>query len=97
MDVARDYAATKFRDISLVVIDPIALYNLKVLDRAHLLKEHCFENDKCGIMVLPPFAMPPVISRLRDPGKPNDFRAVLHAVGTSKNKVHGAIQRNTHR
>ena len=66
MDAARDYAATKFRDISLVVIDPIALYNLKVLDRAHLLKEHCFENDKCGIMVLPPFAMPTVISRLRD-------------------------------
>jgi TIR domain-containing protein len=66
MDAAREYAATKFRDISLVVIDPISLYNFKVLDRAHLLKEHCFENDKCGIMVLPPFAMPPVISRLRD-------------------------------
>jgi hypothetical protein len=66
MDAAREYAATKFRDISLVVIDPIALFNFKVLDRAHLLKEHCFENDKCGIMVLPSFAMPPVISKLRD-------------------------------
>jgi hypothetical protein len=64
-DATRRYAANFLSaPMSLVVIDPIALYKLPVYRRLMALQD-CFENDKSAIMVLPPFPMPDPSRNLR--------------------------------
>jgi hypothetical protein len=51
-------------NFSLIMVDPIALNVVTVLERLNSLRD-CFENDKCVISVLPPFAAFPTIQGWR--------------------------------
>ena len=56
-DAAQREVDKLLASISVIVIDPLALYHDEVKARFDLLYK-CFDNDKTVIMVLPPFAIP---------------------------------------
>jgi hypothetical protein len=64
-DVAAEtYRRQLLSNISLVVVDPIALRVVRVLEHLNLLRD-CFESDLSTILVLPPFAPFPAIQGWR--------------------------------
>jgi hypothetical protein len=71
--VARKSVTTLLSNLSLIVIDPISLFDDLVFRRFTLLNR-CFENDRSAIMVLSPFTTPEpnlrLIQLIRDKGAP---------------------------
>lgn len=47
------------KTLSVIVVDPISLYDAKVLNRFNVLKDNgCFDNENAVVLVLSPFTMP---------------------------------------
>ncbi|NOT55904.1 MAG: toll/interleukin-1 receptor domain-containing protein [Deltaproteobacteria bacterium] len=63
MAVARGEREKLLSHLSVVVIDPLSLYDERVYDRFVFLSR-CFESEKSIIMALTPFGMPQPFSRL---------------------------------
>lgn len=63
-EAAEAQAARLVSNVSVVVIDPIALYVNLVFRRLVLLQK-CFESDLSAILVVPPFAAPNTMLKLR--------------------------------
>ena len=59
-DAARVERAKLLSRLSVIVIDPLSLYDDRVFSRLRLLGE-CFKSDRAVIMVLTPFTMPKAI------------------------------------
>lgn len=61
IDVARTERDKLLSRLSVIVIDPLSLYDDRVFNRLVLLSE-CFKSDRAVILVLTPFSMPqPII------------------------------------
>jgi hypothetical protein len=67
VDAANDFVNTDFMkgELSVLVIDPVAIYQHEVYQRLMLLQE-CFTNERTVIVTLPPFNIPGRVLRLRD-------------------------------
>jgi hypothetical protein len=63
MEVARGEREKLLSTLSLVVIDPLSLYDQRVFERFILLSK-CFESEKTVIMTLTPFGLPASLSQL---------------------------------
>ncbi len=58
-DAAIAAAERLARSLSVIVVDPISLYDAKVHNRFNVLKDNgCFDNENAVVLVLSPFTMP---------------------------------------
>jgi hypothetical protein len=64
IDIARRERDKLLTSLSLIIIDPISLYDDRVYNRLVLLS-HCFESENALIVVLTPFTTPQHIVNLR--------------------------------
>ena len=62
-EIARSEREKLLSTLSLVVIDPLSLYDQRVFDRFVLLS-NCFESEKTIVMTLTPFGLPSPFSQL---------------------------------
>ncbi len=66
MDVARNEAKKLLKDLSLIIIDPIALFDPEIRERLKDLLPNCFENEHGLVIALMPFALPAPFFHMRD-------------------------------
>ncbi|HEX6704498.1 MAG TPA: toll/interleukin-1 receptor domain-containing protein [Albitalea sp.] len=66
IDRAQDFVKQEFlpAELSLLVIDPVAMHNHEVYQRLMLFQE-CLERSRTTIVTLPPFGVPPHVLSLR--------------------------------